>query len=114
MLLPQRPVSRGSHLNSLGTPHPFGVFVYLLVFTQKETSSTAHYMKNVILIEHSPPNKTAKAISCLPCCLKQWILTNQQKLNVNEKVPVAEYNTNSLLIVTCCMSHFMMADATTI
>lgn len=58
-------------------------------------------MKNVILIEHSPLYKTAKAISSLPCCLKQWILTNQQKLNVNENVPepVAEYNTN-LLIVT--------------
>lgn len=58
-------------------------------------------MKTVILIEHSPLYKTAKAISSLPCCLKQWILTNHQKLNVNENVPepVAEYNTN-LLIVT--------------
>lgn len=59
-------------------------------------------MKNVILIEHSPLYKKAKAIAYLPCCIKQWILTNQQKLNVNENVPlpVAEYKTN-FFIVTC-------------
>lgn len=69
-------------------------------------------MKNVILIEHSPLYKTAKAISCLPHCLKQWILTNQQKLNVNENVPepVAEYNTNLLIVTnfTFKLAHFML------
>lgn len=66
-------------------------------------------MKNVILIEHSPLYKTAKAISYLLCCLKQWILTNQQKLNVNENVqePVAKYNTNSLIVTYVKMVHFM-------
>lgn len=66
-------------MNNLGTPHPVGVFVYFLIHVQKkQSSSSAHYMKNVILIKHSPLHKKAKAISCSPCCLKQWILTNQQ------------------------------------
>lgn len=40
-------------------------------------------------------------MSCLPCCLKQWILTNKQMLNVNENVQEPEAAYNNSLIVPC-------------
>lgn len=82
-------------------PHPVAAIVHLLIGSYKnQRSPAAHYMKNVILIEHSPLYKTAKAISCMLCCLKQWIVTNQQTLHVNENAGVCEWiahnNTHSL------------------
>lgn len=85
-------------------------------FIQKQTYSSAHYIKNVILIEHSPLHKIAKAISCLPGCLKQWILINQQKLNVNENVlePASEYNTKLLIVTNFAFkpAHFRVLRST--
>lgn len=49
--------------------------------------------------------------SCLHSCLKQWILTNQQKLNFNEDVtePVLKHNNNSPVVTNGAfeLSHFL-------
>lgn len=49
----------------------WSVFCASWLFCVTESSSSSHYMKNVISLEHSPLHKAAKAILYWPCCLKQ-------------------------------------------
>lgn len=60
-----------SHWKSSSCSSFKSLFCTSWLFCVTESSSSAHYMKNVIWIEHSPLHKAAKAILYWPCCLKQ-------------------------------------------